>query len=149
MRLSRISKLSFATALAAAVACAPLLNGCSSAYDEAMAFGVITALPYEVRGCAFLGNVDTPPRMTIENARYDLKLKAAKLGASHLVETYAYGQLLNRLSVDVGVALSGRAYRCPLDVGPVMNNPYGQAHIQYGLPQPTLNLDDRYFYYGR
>lgn len=125
---------------------AALLSACTSAHDEAMAERVITAMPTEVRGCTFLGNVDTAPRMTIENARFDLKLKAASIGATHIIESYAYAQLLNRLSSDVGIALSGRAYRCPEGLGPITNETKGQARIPYNLPQPTLNDDDPYFW---
>lgn len=126
-----------------------VLNGCTSAQDEIMAQGVITALPTEVQGCVFLGNVDTAPRITAENARFDLKLKAASLGATHVTESYAFAQLINRLSPDVGVALSGRAYRCPEGLGPIINSEDAKARVPYNLPQPTLNDDDpfyRHFY---
>lgn len=123
-----------------------LLSACTSAYDEAAAQRVITALPHEVRGCTFLGNVDTAPRITIENARFDLKLKAATLGATHITESYAYAQLLNRLSSDMGIALSGRAYACPQGLGPIVSNQQAQARLNYDLPQPSLNDDDPYFY---
>lgn len=124
-----------------------VLNGCTSAQDEALANSVITALPNEVRGCVFLGNVDTAPRMTIENARFDLKLKAGMIGATHVTESYAYAQLLNRLSRDVGIALSGRAYRCPHGLGPIISDPQAKARLPYSLPQPTLNDDDPFYWH--
>lgn len=90
-----------------------LLNACASDQEIAMAKKVITALPQEVAGCQFLGNVDTGARATIANARFDLQLQTAALGGTHLVETHAYSALLGFR--DIGVALSGRAYKCPLD----------------------------------
>lgn len=96
---------------AAAALC--LGAGCASEEEIAMANAVTTALPEEIKGCKFMGDVDVGGHATIENARFSLKLKTAKLGANFLVETHAYAQLLALRSV--GVALSGRAYKCPAD----------------------------------
>lgn len=93
-----------------------LLCGCYSDQEIAAARAVITALPEEVRGCTFLGNVDAAPRGTIENARFEIQYAAAQLGATHVVETHAYaGNITRQL---LGVGLSGRAYRCPEGAGP-------------------------------
>lgn len=90
-----------------------VLNACTSAEDIALQAKVQTALPVEVVNCNFIADVDTTARITIQSARFDLKLQAAKLGATHLVETHAYAALLG--FNDIGVALSGRAYKCPLE----------------------------------
>lgn len=91
---------------------AVLLGSCASQEEIAMAEGVVTALPEEVTSnCIFLDNVDTGSHATIHNARFNLRLQTARLGGNLLVETHAYG--LPLALRDVGVALSGRAYRCP------------------------------------
>lgn len=89
------------------------LNACTSSEDIALQAKVQTALPIEIVGCEFIDNVDSTARITIQSARFDLKLQAAKLGATHLVETHAYAAMLG--FNDIGVALSGRAYKCPLN----------------------------------
>ena len=58
------------------------LNGCYSDLEIAKANHVMTALPEEVQGCTFLGNVDTGPVGTIQTARFQLQYDAAKLGAT-------------------------------------------------------------------
>lgn len=122
------------------------VSGCTSSAKEQQAQSVITALPTEVMGCTFVGNVDAPPRMTIETARFDLKVKASELGATHLVETYSYARQMNSLAPEVGVALSGRAYICPEGLGPKVNNPNGRLKMPDFMPQPTLNDDDPHFF---
>lgn len=66
------------------------LSACSiSPEDQALIDSVVTALPSEVEGCSFVGNVDNLMlRPTIEGARNDLRLQAARLGANHVVETH-------------------------------------------------------------
>lgn len=92
-----------------------VLGGCISPAERELASGVVTALPTEVTAaCAFLGNVDTTgAHSTIGAARFSLRLQTARLGGNLLVETHAYA--LPRLRHDVGIALSGRAYRCAPD----------------------------------
>ena len=55
-----------------------LLTACVSPAEmqqqEQLAAKVITALPTEVQGCTFLGNVDAQPRMSIGNSRFELKV---------------------------------------------------------------------------
>lgn len=120
------------------------LNACISPQEEAMANQVITALPSEVEGCTFLGNVDADARFMIGQARFDLKLQAARLGATHLVETFAYARQMSNLTCEIGVALSGRAYKCPIGKGPIVENPKAQATLPYDLPNPQVNLPDRF-----
>lgn len=123
-----------------------LLSGCAS--DQAhYAAQVKTVLPSDVAGCSLIGPVDTGARATIENARFDLQVKAGQLGASHLVETYAYARPINRLSRDMmGIALSGRAYLCPEGVGPTQSNPEAYQVLPYDLPHPEVNNDDPFYH---
>lgn len=105
------------------------LTGCaSSEADQALINGVVTALPTEIEGCVFLGNVDNDfVSYSIEGARNNLKLKAARLGANHLVETHlavspSYSYLWPERMFDdpafayainsQGFFLTGRAYLC-------------------------------------
>ena len=112
-----------------------LLSGCVSDFERNIAYKVITALPQEVQNCEFIADVDTTPRATVNNARFDLKLQAAKLGATHVVETHAYAAPIGLyFSPDIGVALSGRAYICPEGIGPKI---YEGPRIP-GAPRPIL-----------
>lgn len=143
----KLCKLGARAAAAAAVLglSSLLLTGCVSDQEIASANSVITALPTEVEGCTFLGNIDTLPRMTITNARFDLRLKAANLGATHVVETFAYPALMGRPGWDYGVAMSGRAYLCPEGKGPIL--PKAEAKLPSPeLPTPpSVNFDDEWF----
>lgn len=125
------------------------LNGCMSPEEaqnnERLASSVVTALPLEVQGCTFLGEVDARPRMTIANSRYELKILAAKLGATHVVETLSYPQKLNRMTWDYGVALTGRAYLCPEGLGPKVSNPQAELKMPEHMPQATLNNESIFF----
>ncbi len=125
--------------LSLVISSAVILNGCYSNYEIEQANRIITALPEEVKGCTFVGNVDTGPLGTIQTARFQLQYDAAKLGATHLVETHAYaGAITYRL---VGVALSGRAYKCPLGVGPKVASQEGQ--LKFNIPpEQTIFPDD-------
>lgn len=110
------------------------LSGCVSDFERDIAYKIITALPQEVEGCQFIADVDTTPRATVNNARFDLRLQAAKLGATHVVETHAYAAPIGLyFSPDVGVALSGRAYICPEGSGPVI---YEGPRVP-GAPRPA------------
>lgn len=121
-----------------------VLNGCASPEQSQMAAQVITALPHEVKGCTFIDNIDARPRMSLASTRFDFKLKAAQLGATHVIETIAYPERTNKLSWDYGIALSGRAYKCPLGIGPTANNPEGELKAPE-IPQPSL--DDYWGYW--
>lgn len=121
---------------------ASLLTGCSIAENEEAAQKVISASADSVKGCTFLGDVDSIARATLPNARYELKLAASKLGATHVVETAAYAQPYNNLEWDLGIALSGRAYKCPVGQGPVENNPQSYKELPYDMPHPEVNRDD-------
>lgn len=106
------------------------LSGCSfNPEEQALIDSVVTALPQEVEGCSFVGNVDNfMARPTIERARDELRLQAARLGANHVVETHlavtpyhsfmwserdfefpGHAALINATEF----FLSGRAYLCP------------------------------------
>lgn len=121
-----------------------LLNGCASPEQSQMAAQVITALPHEVKDCIFIDNIDARPRMSLASARFDFKLKAAQLGATHVIEAIAYPERPNKLSWDFGLALSGRAYKCPAGVGPTQDNPEGILAAPE-IPQPSM---DDYWGYG-
>jgi hypothetical protein len=114
-----------------------LASGCVSEYDEKRANMIITALPTEVADCTFLGELDTPGYTMIGAARFNLKLQAANLNATHLVETHAYSfPMVGRL---LGVALSGRAYRCPVGKGPILPNE--EANLKYDFPMMMPEYD--------
>ncbi len=88
-----------------------LLSGCASEAERAAAHNIITVLPDAVQDCVFLGEVDSTARASLGNSRFEAKLAAARLGATHMVEVHTYAaQMTNR---DFGSALSGRAYKCP------------------------------------
>ncbi len=107
------------------------LNGCYSDQELANASRIITALPEEIKGCVFLGDVDTSGALAMmEQARFELKMKASRLGATHLVETFVYPGVLTRSIL--GVGLSGRAYKCPEGKGPLTAN--ASAQKQYEIP---------------
>ena len=70
-----------------------------------------------------------------------------RLGATHLVESYAYARPINRLSRDMmGIALSGRAYLCPEGVGPAKSDPKAYQVLPYDLPHPEVNDDDPFYH---
>lgn len=124
----RIQGMLAAAAIAVAAAA---LSGCYSDAEVADAHKVITALPQEVAGCVFVGDVDTyGARAIISQARFDLKMQAAKLGATHLVETFVWPGVITRSLL--GVGLSGRAYRCPAGKGPLVDN--AEGHLAYEIP---------------
>lgn len=125
---------------------AGVLSGCAmSPEDQALIDSVVTAMPNEVEGCSFVGNVDNfTTRTTIEGARNDLRLKAARLGANHVVETHlvvtpfnsfmwperdfdfpGYASMINSSEF----FMSGRAYLCPEGKG-----------VKVARPQPPLVL---------
>lgn len=117
-------------ALGALLVAAWGLGGCAlDPADQALLDSVVTALPSEVEGCSFVGNVDNSVmRSTIEGARAELRLQAGRLGANHVVETHlvvtpyqsflwserdfdfpGYASRINASEY----FLSGRAYLCP------------------------------------
>lgn len=121
-----------------------LLSACTTTEQNQMAAQVINALPHEVKDCIFIDNIDARPRMSLANTRFDFKLKAAELGATHVIEAIAYPERTNKLSWDFGVALSGRAYKCPAGVGPSEDNPKGILTTSE-IPQPSM--DDYWGYW--
>ncbi len=118
-----------------------LLNACVSAEDQVAANSVITALPQEVQGCTFLGNVDSRSRASIGPARFELKLQTAALGGTHLVETLAFPQLMGA-GWDFGTVLSGRAYRCPEGLGPKVEKPQARLSSPELPTPPSVNMGD-------
>ena len=110
--------------------CLLFLNGCAQMMAEREAGKkVIIASEEEVAGCTFLGDVDSAHSVVNEGARFWLKVAAAKLGATHVVETHGYAVAVGN---DLGIAHSGRAYRCPLGTGPLSDNK--EAQIETELP---------------
>ena len=102
------------------------LYGCTSQAELDMAQNVITALPNEVEGCEFIDNVDTTGAFNIQGGRTYLKLQTARLGGTHLVETIAYPVQMS-FRGDLGVGLSGRAYKCPVGKGPKVYEPMSKS----------------------
>ncbi len=135
-------QIKFIREIVLAAIAAVFVTGCVSEYDEKRANKIITALPTEVAGCTFLGDVDTAGATAIGVSRFYLKLRAAELNATHIVETHAYTVgLAGRIA---GVALSGRAYRCPVGKGPILPNK--DAEIKYDapliVPSPSYDIHD-------
>lgn len=122
--------------------CSLIFAGCSLAENEQAAAQVISAQESAVSKCTFLEEIDTPARVTISNARYELKLAASRLGATHVVERFAYAQPYNNLEWELGIALTGRAYRCPTGTGPQQDDPSSFKTLPYDMPHPEVNRDD-------
>lgn len=105
------------------------VSACSaySNIEQAQIDSVVTALPHEVEGCTFLGEVDNAyGSFSIQSARNILKLKTAQLGGNHLVETnmaVGYDRFMPPPHWDTPFFeqdqffLLGRAYACPLGKG--------------------------------
>lgn len=133
-------------ALSIALASAHMVSGCASNEEQEGMRLVVNAAEDQVKGCLFLGNFETSPRATIENARYDLKLITVRRGGTHMVERYAYADLMNRLSDDMGIAITARIYKCPAGKGSTVDNPASRVKLEYDLPQPSVNNDDPLFF---
>ncbi len=96
-----------------------LLTGCTAATDsslKAAAAGVVTAMPSELQGCERIGFVGTSAQRSLGAARALAKFEAARIGATHIVETAAYSAQVT--FYDFGIALEADAYKCPLGAGP-------------------------------
>ncbi len=117
------------------VAGACMLAGCVSPEDKARADKIVTALPQEVEGCYFIRDLDNPTGYsTIHSARFNLKLQAANLGATHIVEMHA---TTIRISFRLlGVSLSARAYKCPLGKGPLMTSEDAKLKVDFPMMDP-------------
>lgn len=133
-------------ALSIALASSHMVSGCASNEEQEDMRLVVNAAEDQVKGCLFLGNFETTPRATIENARYDLKLITVRRGGTHMVERYAYADLMNRLSDDMGIAITARIYKCPAGKGSTVDNPASRVKLEYDLPQPSVNNDDPLFF---
>lgn len=121
-----------------------ILTACYSDQEVSQASKVITALPNEVTGCVFLGDVDTPGALAMmEQARFELKMRASKLGATHLVETFVYPGVLTRSLL--GVGLSGRAYKCPEGKGPLVASKGAQKEYEIPAYASFFGDDDHTF----
>lgn len=57
-----------------------------SAEDQALVESVVTALPNEVAGCTFVGDINQRA-YSVEGAQNFAKIEAAKMGANHIVIT--------------------------------------------------------------
>lgn len=120
------------------------LSGCVSPEEVASANKIITALPTEVEGCTFLGDVDTAGSANIENARFFLKRDVALKGGTHLVEMHAYPvRMIGRM---LGVALYGRAYKCPVGKGPIVTNDEALLKRDFPLVDP-IDDDDPFAFW--
>ena len=148
---------------AACMVCsALLLSGCStSAEDEAKINSVITALPTEVVGCTFLGEVDSGSHtFTLQSARNYMRLAAAELGANTVVETHVivtpdlpmylwpdpiFGRPYYSPYMDSETFyVTGRAYHCALGQGvkvPTITDTTVQPTHDPLHPQHSQTLD--------
>lgn len=111
----------------------PLICSCYSQEQIDGANNVITALATEIDGCTFIKDIDSNAAARIESARFELKMKAASLQGTHIVETHAFPTRL--IGRTVGVVLSARVYRCPLGKGPVLAAPESLTKT------PDINID--------
>lgn len=121
-------------------ACALLmsLSGCATEEEIKAAKQIITSMPNEVAGCTFIADIDTHGSAMMDGARFFLKLEASKLGATHVVEQFAYPVLIGPQVI--GVALTGRAYRCPQGLGPKLEE--NKAYLQFEIPSTDQILGD-------
>ena len=117
----------------AKIACAIMatfsVGACSSYSEQDLAAidQVVSALPTEVEGCTFLGDIDSNyGSFSINGARNILKLKTAQLGGNHLVETnlaVRADYMLPPPHWDTPFIghdefyMTGRAYYCPVGKG--------------------------------
>lgn len=118
------------------------LTGCSLSEDEQVAAAILSSSEEGVKGCTFLKEIDTRARATIGNARYELKLAASKIGATHVVEMFAYATTYNNLDWELGIALTGRAYLCQNGQGIKQEDPSSYKELPYDMPHPGVNRDD-------
>ncbi|MGN0902662.1 MAG: hypothetical protein ACI4M9_05190 [Succinivibrio sp.] len=131
-----------------------LLQGCYSDDEINSAHKIITALPTEIEGCTFVADLDSGGFATIENARFYLKHLTVKAGGTHLVETHAVPTVISARTV--GVILSGRAYKCPLGLGPKVESEESRTKIDLPSADMLIGPDDDppfsrfgFFYYHR
>lgn len=130
------------------------LGGCATPPENlAMISQVVTALPQEVEGCSFIGEVDNDHvRYTIQGARDNLRLQTARLGANTVVEThllvtpdvtilYPYSWFSSAPLSTVSSPsfyLSGRAYICGEGQGP-KRQLQGTQRLFKNTPNPLVN----------
>lgn len=134
------------------------LSGCATPPEDlAMISQVVTALPQEIEGCSFVGEVDNDHvRYTIQGARDNLRLQTAKLGANTVVETHLL------VTPDVTILyphswfssaplstassptfyLSGRAYICGEGQGP-KRQLQGTQRLFKDTPQPLATAPNQ------
>jgi len=117
--------------LATALSCVGLLHGCVSEAEIAQADAIITALPTEISNCKFIKDLEGQIGANAAQARFYLKLAAAKAGATHVVDTHAIPSVISPSSI--GLYFTGRAYVCPEGAGPKL---YVQT---YKLDSQTQN----------
>lgn len=110
-----------------------LTVSCISQEEIDAANKIITAMPTEVTGCTFVGDVDVNPHATMGNARFDMKRMAAAMGATHVVEINAFCAPIGAFPY-FGYALTGRVYWCPEGLGPKVAVP--EANLE--TPVNTL-----------
>lgn len=68
----------------------------------------------DVTNCEKLAIIDSSVRYLIENARYDIKVKAYDLNATHVVQSLVYTAALQN-DFEFGIGISAIAYKCPLN----------------------------------
>lgn len=137
-----------------ALAAAFSLSACSAYSEQELAAidHVVTALPNEVVGCTFLGNIDSNyGSFTINGARNILKLKTAQLGGNHVVETnlaVRADYLFPPHNWDTPFVgqdeffMTGRAYLCPEGKGVSILKPSQQAQEQVGFATKPYKESD-------
>ena len=74
-----------------------LLQGCYSKEEIQSAEKIINASSEEVSSCLLLDTIQSHGNLSLDNARFQLKLIASRLGATHLVETKTLPYFLMRI----------------------------------------------------
>lgn len=123
-----------------------LLQGCYSKEEIQSAEKIINASSEEVSSCLLLDTIQSHGNLSLDNARFQLKLIASRLGATHLVETKTLPYIFDENFI--GVILKGQAFKCPLEQGPIKDNEKSKLTFSPDEYQYLLysNFDDGFFF---
>ena len=127
------------------------LTSCYSAQEIEKANSVINASASEVEKCQFVEDLQSVGQLQVDSARFNLKMQAARLNATHIVETEALPTLYDDNLI--GVIILAKAYRCPQGASIESDNEESKLNFdfdkyQYLLYDPffdRMHLRSRYF----
>ena len=97
-----------------------VLNGCYTQEEIDAANSVISTTHEKVKDCYYMCKPWTTGYRSLDAARFELKLKIANMGGTHLVETNAYPY--DFTDEEIGIGIAGEAYRCKVGDGPKENS---------------------------